>query len=285
MAPIDEAIHSWNAQLSIPPKERQSMRDIADKYGIHQATLSKRLFGRCQPRSEGHAHLSEGHAHLRALKPAQEQGLVEWIARCVATGNPPGNKEVKDIALNLLENHINLNPSPGPPQPARLGANWVPCLCDRCPELAGVWTRTLDTQRLKAEEPAKLAPWFAEIGSLMDRHQYHPSQMFNMDKSGFAIGAPAQSMHVITVINQQRCPQKAKKASLGRQEWVTSVKCISAAGTALPPFSTFKGTGKMNDGWSHGWSHGCGCCRLAMGCTQQGMDRRHARLRLACQCL
>ena len=47
----------------------------------------------------------------------------------------------------------------------------------------------------------------------------------------------------------QRRTQKAKKASTPRQEWVTSIECVSAAGTALPPLIIYKGTGTMNASW------------------------------------
>ena len=70
-----------------------------------------------------------------------------------------------------------------------------------------------------------------------------------MDKTGFGIGA-TQSTRVLTVVETgQKRPCKAVKSAGARQEWVTSIECVSAAGTALPPLLIYKGTGIMNSGW------------------------------------
>ena len=42
------------------------------------------------------------------------------------------------------------------------------------------------------ESPEKLTPCFAKIDALMSRHAYPPSLVFNMDETGFAIGAAGQ---------------------------------------------------------------------------------------------
>ena len=57
-----------------------------------------------------------------------------------------------------------------------------------------------------------------------------------MDESGFSIGEVEASKCIINV----KIWQKFQKAKPGRQEWVTSVECICADGTALSPLLIFK---------------------------------------------
>ena len=84
---------------------------------------------------------------------------------------------------------------------------------------------------------------------MIDFHKYLSSMMYNMDKTGFALGASAQSTHVLIVIKAHHKRQKAKKLSSGCQDWCISIQYISAPGIALTPFAIFKGTTRMRDTW------------------------------------
>ena len=55
-----------------------------------------------------------------------------------------------------------------------VGINYVMKLCKRCPKLRSVFTRALDTSRLKGASIEQLTPWFAEMGSLLRSHDYKP---------------------------------------------------------------------------------------------------------------
>ena len=82
---------------------------------------------------------------------------------------------------------------------------------------------------LKAEPPEKLTPWFrfSKCKPMIDLHGYPPSLIFNMNETGFDIGA-SQSMRVLAVLEvRQKGIQKARKASPSPQEWVTSIECVS----------------------------------------------------------
>jgi hypothetical protein len=52
-----------------------------------------------------------------------------------------------------------------------------------------------------------------------------------MDVTGFAIGKTKS--HQVMVVKGGR--GKAFKASLGQQEWISSIECLTAAGRVLPP--------------------------------------------------
>ena len=55
-----------------------------------------------------------------------------------------------------------------------------------------------------------------------------------MDETGFAVGT-SQSSRVLVLIGTV-----VWKKVNSRQEWVTAIECISAAGQALPPLVIFK---------------------------------------------
>ena len=56
-----------------------------------------------------------------------------------------------------------------------------------------------------------------------------------MDESGFAIGSSQSSRALVTSRNRRNW-----KVVHGRQEWITAIECISAAGVAVPPLIIFK---------------------------------------------
>jgi len=133
-----------------------------------------------------------------------------------------------------------------------LGRNWLNKFRKRHPQVASVWSRQLDTSRLDAAVPEKHAPWFAEIGTILDRNRYKPKNVFNMDETGHGIGT-TQSTRCLVIRDMsgkgKGQGKKATKGTSGRQEWVTTIECVSAAGRALPALVIFKATGSFNTRW------------------------------------
>lgn len=64
-----------------------------------------------------------------------------------------------------------------------------------------------------------------------------------MDETGFAVGA-TQSTRIIVDSTQK----SSWKATPGRQEWITAIECVDAAGGALPPMVIFKAK-NTNSSW------------------------------------
>jgi len=82
------------------------------------------------------------------------------------------------------------------------------------------------------------------MASILRQNSYNPADIYNMDETGYAISA-TQSTRVLAVLEKEKL---ARKGAPRRQEWVTSIECVSAAGRALPPLVIFKG-GSFNSGW------------------------------------
>ena len=64
-----------------------------------------------------------------------------------------------------------------------------------------------------------------------------------MDESGFRIGE-SQTIRVLIYLNRNQ----RHKIVGGKQEWITDIKYISAAGESLPPILIFKDN-HLSSGW------------------------------------
>jgi DDE superfamily endonuclease len=64
-----------------------------------------------------------------------------------------------------------------------------------------------------------------------------------MDESGFAVGS-SQSSRALVNIRENN----SWKVISGRQEWITAIECVNAAGAAIPPMIIFKAK-YTNSGW------------------------------------
>jgi hypothetical protein len=125
-----------------------------------------------------------------------------------------------------------------------IGDQWIQRFLRRHSELATVRLRSMEMGRVKDTSPKRLSKWFADLKSVIDEFNIHTENIYNMDESGFAIGTVERS---VTIINAD-IRTHLQKANPGRQEWVTSVECICADGTALPPLIIFKA-----ENLSHEW--------------------------------
>ena len=67
--------------------------------------------------------------------------------------------------------------------------------------------------------------WFDAVADLCLAYQYDPSSIYNIDESGFAIGTSQSSRVLVNVRDKV-----SWKVVSGRQEWVTAIECVSAAG-------------------------------------------------------
>ncbi|KAF2228350.1 hypothetical protein EV356DRAFT_458364, partial [Viridothelium virens] len=67
-------------------------------------------------------------------------------------------------------------------------------------------------------------------------HKYHLLNIYNINKLGFGI-KKEQIIIILIYLNNV----KKKKVMLNKQDWVTNIKYISAAGKLLAPLLIFKG--------------------------------------------
>ena len=85
--------------------------------------------------------------------------------------------------------------------------------------------------------------YFDDLKKVIVEYNILPENEYNMDESGYAIGEIEATKCIINANIRQQFQSKP-----GRQEWVTSVECICADGTALLPLIIFKGE-KVSARW------------------------------------
>ena len=85
--------------------------------------------------------------------------------------------------------------------------------------------------------------YFDGLSEAIQREQYPPSAIFNVDETGFSLGSTRKSVVLLDKRYKKRGKQQA-----GRQEWIIAIECISAAGVTLLPTLIFRGQ-NLNSGW------------------------------------
>jgi hypothetical protein len=81
------------------------------------------------------------------------------------------------------------------------------------------------------------------LEELLHEHKYPPSAIYNVDETGFSIGSSRKSVVLLDQFDKRR-----EKKQPGRQEWITSLECVSASKVILPLYLIFKGQ-NLNSGW------------------------------------
>ena len=200
----------------------------AAKFGVSRRTLYTRVTGTL-PRSQ--AHEAE-----QILSHAEEKELVRWITRLTITGYAPRHLTLREMAEEVRKRRVKQinDPSIQLVTYAPIGLQWIPRFLSRHLELASVMTRRIDAPRIKDASPEGLRKWFEELDRVMEEFGIEWWNVYNMDESGFAIGDVEATKRVINANIRQQFQAKP-----GRQEWVTSVECICADGTAIPPLIIF----------------------------------------------
>lgn len=171
--------------------------------------------------------------HRQNLSPAEEKTLVRWIARLTKSGYPASPALVLEMAEEIAHQRYQL--SKAPPLQQSFGKHWLERFRARHTEIQGVWTRQIESARYNATNVEVLKTWFDAVTELCIEHQYELQHIYNMDESGFAIGASQSSRALVNI--RERSSWKVVRA---RQEWITAIECVSASGRALPPLLIFK---------------------------------------------
>jgi hypothetical protein len=188
------------------------------------------------------------------LTNAEESTIVRWIKRYTSTGAHITNSLLKELALELRLARVTFASSHNPSltELDHINDKWILRFRKRHPEIGSIYARQLEHARKEGASYEHVERWFDAVVSKYVEHQYRPSDIWNMDESGFGIGEE-QTMKVLVYLDST---QKHKVIG-GKQEWVTAVECINAAGEALAPLLIFKGqdvnTRWINEQSPDGW--------------------------------
>jgi hypothetical protein len=216
---IQEAI------AAIKAKRYSSIRAAACAFSVPPSTLHARMSGTT---SRHNAHESE-----QMLSSAEERTLVKWITHLTRTGYPISPALALEMAETICCQRYQL--SKQAPHRRPIGKRWLDRFRIRHPEIQGVWTRQIESARYTALNNTTVQGWFDAVTDLYIQYRYPPERIYNMDESGFAVGASQSSRALVNI--REKSSWKVIK---GRQEWITAIECVSAAGIAIPPLLIFK---------------------------------------------
>lgn len=235
--PPDREDQIQKALLALKNNAFPSVRAAARHFDVDHSILVRR-------RRAGLSH-TQAHEIQQILTNAEESILVRWVQRYTITGAPLTNSLLRDLAYQLRcarVTHASRNHIPSA-EVRPINDKWLYRFKNRHPKIQTVFARQLEHARFEGATYERVERWFNAVASQFEEYKYDLSNVWNMDESGFGIGEE-QAMKVLIHLDSV---QKHKVVA-GKQEWVTDIESISAAGESLPPLLIFKGK-NMNTRW------------------------------------
>jgi hypothetical protein len=123
---------------------------------------------------------------------------------------------------------------------------WVKAHEDK---LISRYSQGLDCQRKRADSAFKYALYFELLARKIKEYEIQPEYIYNMDEKGFMIGITTRAKRIFS---RRQYEQGGLKQQLqdGNREWITTLACICADGSALPPGLIYMAkSGNIQDAW------------------------------------
>jgi hypothetical protein len=221
---LQDAISAYNNQ------EFNSIRAAADHFRVSDRTMSRRL--------DGGLSRVQARETTQILSNAEEKTLVRWISRYTCAGSPITSAlllEMAELIRHERVRHASQNSSYTKIIPP-IGHEWLYRFLNRHPTIQSIYARQLEAARYNGASYDKVKAWFDAVAAKFQERVYDNSNVWNMDESGYGVGE-SQTTKVLVPLDRAQ----QYKTVVGKQEWVTVIECISAAGVALPPMIIFKG--------------------------------------------
>ena len=215
---VEEAVEYIDAN------PRVSIASVARQFAIPRMTLVGRLDG---------AQSKKGRpATNTKLSREEETAICRYIDRLDGV-----NLAVRPQFITEAANYILKSRSSSRQDPATIptvGANWTKRFIKRhnyCKKLQ----KKIQMDRQTAEQPQRMLEYFNRLRKAIEDEGIQPTDIWNMDETGFRIGAGKDQL-VVTKRDRQHyfgLPENRESA--------TSVEAISAAGEHIPAFVILSG--------------------------------------------
>jgi hypothetical protein len=169
----------------------------------------------------------------KILSTAEEETLLKTVTRLSKSGCPITLLLTRDLAEEIRLSCFCLSSTPTSYPP--LGKRWLDKFRKQYPELKTVYSRALDASCFEGVNYLVINAYFDALTDLFLKNPYPSDAIFNIDKTGFALGTTLPLKVLI-----KRGDTTAFKKISRRQEWITVIKYIRASGVALPLLLIFK---------------------------------------------
>ena len=153
LAEAESAARSTKAVIGVIDGTYTNPSEASTATGTPKTTVYRRAKGgRTRP---------EAHAYRQALSPDEENALVSWIERLVATGHPVKHSLVRELAEEVRKPRVQLGDKFPPP----LSKDWPARFLKRHPTLKTVLAKNIENIRKQVtrEEMEKYLAEFKRV--------------------------------------------------------------------------------------------------------------------------
>jgi hypothetical protein len=211
------------------PEDDFNYSKYAKEYGCNRTTLSRRhrgVQGTCAAKYENDS----------LLNTTQRQQLIQYIKDLCKRGLPPSKPMIRNFASQIAHKQV--------------GKNWADRFVrNNDIDLISHWASGLDRNRAKADSAFKYKLYFELLRRKIDEYNIDSRHIYNMDEKGFLIGVLSKVKRVFS----KELYERGKMRSIlqdGNREWITTIACICADGTALTPALIYQAqSGNIQDTW------------------------------------
>jgi hypothetical protein len=119
------------------------------------------------------------------LSPHQEAELIKYIKELTERRLPPTRSMIRNFASKLAAKDVS--------------ESWVTRFINRNKnELTSQWAPAMDSVRHNADSVVKYSLYFDLLQHKISEYNIQPSETYNMDEKGFAIGVIGRSKRVFS---------------------------------------------------------------------------------------
>lgn len=156
------------------------------------------------------------------LTKLKKETIVRYILDLNSRAFPPRRSAVEDMANRLLAACNN----------ERVRRNWTSNFVRRQLQLFTRFTRKIDYQRVKCEDPDAYNAWFRLVRNMINKYGIYKEDIYNFDETGFLIGQISSEM-IVTAAERRGKPRTTQQ---GNKEWITVIQGIRSYGYVLLSF-------------------------------------------------
>ena len=130
-------------------------------------------------------------SHHRKLFDIEEIVLIKWILDLVARGHPVRFCHIEIMANQLVSTRCGFD--------SKVNKLWVSRFIARNTEFHIGRYKRYNYERALCEDPQKIRQWFDLVRNMITKYGIPPSDVWNFDESGFAMGVLGSNMIVIGI--------------------------------------------------------------------------------------
>lgn len=230
-AKIEVELRAQKALLYLKENPNAKVATVARKFNITRQRLQRRCKGiTARPGMQ---------AANTKLSAEEEVAICHYINRLDNASFAVRPEFITDAANYILKERSSSTKQHFP----TVGQNWTSRFISRH-GYSKKLQKKLDSNRYAAEEPKRVESYFQQLQEVITNEGLIPDDIWNMDETGFRIGAG----------KDQLCVTKRRRAQLfsmpENRESATAIEAISAGGAFLPAFLILSGQNHMASWYS-----------------------------------